>query len=365
MIRAWRNAAALAVLSASIVAAQAPANVLVIVNDSSALSRAAGEYYARRRGVPIRNVCHIRTTDQEQIPRAVYDREIAARVAAFIRTRGLRESILYIATTAGVPLRIAGAESAGTEMAAVDSELTLLYSDMANGPHRLPGSIPNPFFGRRGEPFRRPAFPIYLVTRLAGYDFDDIKALIDRALKASNRGRFVIDLADNGSPGDDWLRAAASAIPKDRVVLDTTKKVLYDEQDVIAYAGWGSNDKNRHRRLLGFRWLPGAIATEFVSSNGRTFRRPPDSWNIGSWSDKATWFAGSPQTLTADYIHEGATGASGHVAEPFLAFTPRPDYVLSAYYSGRNLAESFYLGIPALSWQNIVIGDPLCTLGKP
>lgn len=141
-------------------------------------------------------------------------------------------------------------------MAAVDSELTLLYSDMANGPHRLAGSIPNPFFGRRGEPFRHPAFPIYLVTRLAAYDFDDIRALVDRALKASNRGRFVIDLADNGSPGDEWLRAAANAIPRDRVVLDATKKVLYDEQDVIAYAGWGSNDKNRHRRFVGFRWLP-------------------------------------------------------------------------------------------------------------
>jgi hypothetical protein len=32
---------------------------------------------------------------------------------------------------------------------------------------------------------------------------------------------------------------------------------------------------------------------------------------------------------------------------------------------GRNLAESYYLVIPALSWQNIVLGDPLCSLGKP
>ena len=71
------------------------------------------------------------------------------------------------------------------------------------------------------------------------------------------------------------------------------------------------------------------------------------------------------QTLTADYIHEGATGCSGHVAEPYLFATPRPDLVLPAYFSGRNLAESFYLGIRGLSWQNIVIGDPLCRLGKP
>jgi len=32
---------------------------------------------------------------------------------------------------------------------------------------------------------------------------------------------------------------------------------------------------------------------------------------------------------------------------------------------GRNLAESYYLAIRSLSWQNIVVGDPLCSLGKP
>ena len=70
------------------------------------------------------------------------------------------------------------------------------------------------------------------------------------------------------------------------------------------------------------------------------------------------------RSLTADYIHEGATGASGQVDEPYLAFCPRPEFVLPAYYSGRTLAESFYLGIPGLSWMNVVIGDPLTRL-KP
>jgi uncharacterized protein (TIGR03790 family) len=114
--------------------------------------------------------------------------------------------------------------------------------------------------------------------------------------------------------------------------------------------------------MLGFRWLPGAIATEFVSTNGRTFKRPPDDWNIGNWKDPSRFFAGSPQSLTADFLDEGATGASGHVYEPYLALTPRPDFLLPAYLNGRNLAESFYLAIPALSWQNIVVGDPLCRL---
>jgi hypothetical protein len=50
------------------------------------------------------------------------------------------------------------------------------------------------------------------------------------------------------------------------------------------------------------------------------------------------------------------------VAEPFLVATPRPDLLLPAYFSGKNLAESYYLSIRALSWQNIVVGDPLCKI---
>jgi uncharacterized protein (TIGR03790 family) len=56
---------------------------------------------------------------------------------------------------------------------------------------------------------------------------------------------------------------------------------------------------------------------------------------------------------------------AGHVDEPYLSFTPRPDLLLPAYFSGRNLAESFYLALPALSWQNVIIGDPLCSIGSP
>ena len=69
--------------------------------------------------------------------------------------------------------------------------------------------------------------------------------------------------------------------------------------------------------------------------------------------------------MAADYIHEGVTGVSGHVNEPYLALCPRPQYVLPAYLQGENLAESFYRGIPAVSWQNVVVGDPLCSLGHP
>ncbi len=345
---------------------QNAANVLVVVNQASALSRSIGEYYMLKRHVPLDNICKLNGKTNEDILRADFDKQIAVPLAACLRSKHLVEQVLYIVTTAGVPLRIIGTSGTNADAASVDSELTLLYSDMRGLSHSLPGVVPNPFFGQKDAQFGHPMFPIYLVTRLAGYDFADIKGIIDRALVARNHGKFVIDLkADDSSPGNGWLREAALALPKNRVVLDETKRVIENERDVIGYAAWGSNDPERKQRHLGFQWLPGAIMTEFVSSNGRTFGRPPDSWTLGNWNDAETWFAGAPQTLTADYIHDGVTGASGHVYEPFLALTPRPNILLPAYYSGRNLAESYYLAIPALSWMNIVIGDPLCAIGKP
>lgn len=342
---------------------QSPDQVLLVVNRSSAISRRIAAYYLDKRRLPSANVCPLDVVEDETISRAVYDQSIAAPLAACLRSRRLGEKILYIVTTLGLPLRIDGSGGMDGDQSSVDSELTLLYQDLRGGKHPVRGPFPNPFFGHRDEPFRHPRLPIYLVCRLAAYDFEDVKGIVDRSLVAVNKGKVVIDLNSGGDgPGNDWLRSAAILLPANRVVLDESAKVLYDQRDVIGYASWGSNDPHLTRRLLGFHWLPGAIATEFVSSDGRTFKRPPDTWNITTWKDTANFFAGSPQSLTADFIHDGATGASGHVYEPYLALTPRPDYLLPAYLAGRTLAESYYLAIPALSWRNIVVGDPLCRL---
>ena len=348
--------------------AQTADNVLVVVNDNSVFSRRIAEYYVRKRSIPLANVCHIKAPIDETVKRSEYEQLIEVPIAAYLRSHALTEKILYIVTTLGVPLRSTapGTTDADTGSGSVDSELTLLYGKLKGSRFKLSGMTPNPFFQKRSAVFRHPDFPIYLVTRLAGYDFDDVKGIIDRSLQAVNRGKFVIDLRSAGNePGNNWLRDAAAMLPKDRVELDESDKVLYDRRDVIGYASWGSNDANRKRRHLGFQWLPGAVATEFVSTDGRTFDRPPERWTITTWKDTAHFFANSPQSLTADIIHEGATGCSGHVDEPFLVATPRPDLLLPAYFSGRTLAESYYMAIRALSWQNIVVGDPLCRLAKP
>jgi uncharacterized protein (TIGR03790 family) len=131
---------------------------------------------------------------------------------------------------------------------------------------------------------------------------------------------------------------------------------------VIGYASWGSNDPNHKNRTAGLRWLPGGIATEYVSTDSRTFHEPPAGWRITSWKDRGGFYAGSPQSLTGDLLREGATGASGHVYEPYLPYSPHPDLLFPAYLDGWTLAESYWRSIPWLSWMNVVVGDPLCRL---
>jgi uncharacterized protein (TIGR03790 family) len=347
--------------------AQTGANVLVVVNGSDAGSREVGEYYRERRSIPAKNVCTLTTTTDEEIDWRIYEQQIERPVGDCLRRNGLIESVLYIATTLGVPLKVRGAGTGqNNESASVDSELALLYGKLKGSHFERAGMVQNPLYMRRDEAFLHPRFPIYLVTRLAAYDMAEVKAMIDRSLQAANRGKFVLDLnAADDESGNNWLRTAAILLPEGRIFLDDTKGVVTLQKDVIGYGSWGSNDPNRKIRNLGFQWLPGAIAAEFVSTSARTLKRPPDNWTYTNWNDRLHFWEGSPQGLAADLIHQGATGASGNTYEPFLAYCVRPDYLFPAYFQGRTLAESYYIATPALSWQGVVLGDPLCKLGKP
>jgi uncharacterized protein (TIGR03790 family) len=351
-------------------AAQGPDNILLVINKTSKISIAVGNYYREKRGVPASQVCTLKSDDREEITRDVFEHDLQRPILNCLERGKLQDKILYIVLTKGVPLKVKDSVEGANDHASVDSELTFAYQDLARVPHALRGSIPNPYFNanERGRflRFDHKHFPIYLVTRLDGYDLADIRALIDRSLAPAADGRFVLDESWNdNSPGNVWLREAAAelkraGIPESFIKLEPTNAFLTGETNLMGYASWGSNDHSNHSRFLGNRWVNGGLATEFVSTDARTFERPPEQWTIGQWSDPpGTFFDGSPQSLIADFIHEGVTGVSGNVYEPFLTACARPQILFPAYVQGLNLAESFYLALPVLSWQSVVIGDPL------
>ncbi len=345
--------------------------ILLVANAKSPISRRLADFYAAWHRLDPSQVCRIQTstaetTQTETISREAYVREIETPIARCLDATLPTRRAWYIVLTQGIPLRIQGAgvkDWRETEQASVDSEVAALYLKSRGTPLKLAGPTRNPFFEQKYAAFSHPEFPVYLVTRLAGYSFEDAKRAVERCRGAQNHGVAVLDLnGDDDEMGNDWLRSAAILLPSGRSVLDTTTKVLSGIPNVIAYASWGSNDKARKSRRSGLGWRPGAIAGEYVSTSARTFTRPPSTWTLGSWSDSSGWFAGSPQSMILDYVWEGVSGISGATDEPYLSMLPRPHIFIPAYLGGRNLAESFYVALPVLSWQIMIVGDPLCKL---
>jgi len=351
--------------------AQSGANILLVVNEQSADSGRIGDHYARVRSVPAEQVLRIKVEAADEIERSAFDAQIQAPVARWLQEHAAQDRILYIVLTKGIPLRIRGTSGREGTGASVDSELTLLYRRLTGADAPVAGRLASPYFlgaaaTAQTNAFNHQAFDIYLVTRLDGYTAEDVVGLIDRGAAPVREGRILLDQQRDpkSALGDAWLAGAADKLTGggfgDRVTLDTSATFVTGAKNLLGYYSWGSTDRGLKSRRFGLGFVPGALAGTYVSTDARTFVEPPAGWTIGTWIDRATFYAGSPQSLTGDLIREGVTGVAGHVAEPLLDAAVRPDILFPAYLSGFNLAESFYLAMPYLSWQAVVIGDPLC-----
>lgn len=353
----------------SAVHGQSAENVAVIVNDNSADSQRVAEHYARTRGLPASNVLRIRTSTGDAIERAEYLRTIEQPLALAIRRAGLQDRLLYLVLTKGIPLRVVGTRGTAGTVASVDSELTLLYRRLVGTPLLIDGRLDNPYYladrpiteARR---FSHREHDIYLVTRIDAFTVDQALALIDRAQSPVTEGHVVLDQRGAGGTGDQWMDRAASRLSEQghssRVRLEGTAKAARDEESVLGYYSWGASDPENQVRRLALEFVPGAIAANLASFDARTFRQPPDTWRPTASTDKQTWFEGSSDALIGDLIQQGVTGVAGQVDEAYAFGAVRPDILFPAYLAGFNLVEAFYLATPALSWQTVIIGDPLC-----
>jgi uncharacterized protein (TIGR03790 family) len=351
--------------------AQDGSNVLLVVNTANAASAPIAARYVRTRGVPAEQVVRVTTATGDEIERGQYERQIERPIADWITSHDAQDRILYIVLIKGIPLRIAGTPGRQGTVASVDSELTLLYRRLVGARVLTTGPVGNSYFhGARSlseiKPFNHADHDLYLVSRLDGFTEQDVNGLISRGASPVRTGSFLLDGTGPATAGvtAKWLQATADALVaggfQGRVGLDTTPAAAPLRKNVLGYVSGGSNDPSLNRRRLGIGFAPGALATLLVSTDARTVSEPPDTWQPGSSVEREALFRGSSQSLAADLIRDGVTGASGYVAEPFLAGTVRPDILFPAYVEGANLVEAFYLAMPSLSWQNVVFGDPLC-----
>jgi uncharacterized protein (TIGR03790 family) len=369
--RSLAAAFALVLGAAGLAHAQSAENVAVVINTASADSRRIGEYYVQKRGIPATNIIRIRTAVEEQVEVGVFVQEIERPISDVLTRENLQDRILYLVLTKGVPLLITGTGGRQGTRASVDSELTLLYRRFTGRSVVTAGPAPNPYFLgvsaiREAQPFTHRRYDLFLVARLDGFTVEDVIALVDRAQSPAQEGRIVLDQRGgfSGGTGDAWLAQAARRLQdlgqSARVVLEDTERPARNVDNVIGYYSWGSNDAQNRVRRFGMQFVPGALASLFVSTDGRTFTPPAAAWVPSEDQDPKTWHAGSPQSLAGDLIREGVTGVAANVAEPFLDGSIRPEILFPAYLAGFNLIEAFYLALPTVSWQTVVIGDPLC-----
>ncbi len=345
----------LILLGASTSLAQTNYNdVLLVVNSNSAVSEQVGTYFASARGMPAINIARISVPAGEEVDSAGFN-SLRSQVENYITSNGLTNTINYIVTTKGVPLRVnrGNTFSTSSPSASVESELTLIL-----GPNS--GSIGgnsyafSPYYYQNAH-FSRATYGIYLVTRLDGYTFEDIKGIIDRGGAGRTfpvTSKFVFDQDptwNNSLPGlNNAMSSAQTTLAQKglNAVLDQTTTYLTNQGAVIGYVSWGSNDRNANLYTQyakpGNSWVGGGIAETYVSTSGRSFSSPPVYG----------------QSLVADLIAEGATGVKGYVYEPFSFAMAVVPVLFDRYTSGYNLAESYYIASRALSWMDVVIGDP-------
>jgi uncharacterized protein (TIGR03790 family) len=268
-------------------------------------------------------------------------------------------SIHFVAVIKGVPLKIHSADTYSGDQtgngpiksrneASVDSELTVLaaYS------HQISGVALNPYFRSFRAISGLENQTLLLVCRLDAPSAETVRRMIVDAIVTEKNGlwgRAYVDAGENtvagSATGDEWLAEIVEQFHKVGipVVYEDTPALfpeVYPMTDCALYYGWYAGKVTGPFTRPDFRFVPGAIAVHIHSFSASTLRDP-----------NATW--------VAPLLSKGAAASLGNVYEPYLQLTSRFDTFNDRLLHGFTFAESAYMATPALSWMNVMVGDPL------
>lgn len=348
-----------------------PASVAILYNSASADSKALAEFYATARGIPADHLVGLDLPDSEEITRKDFNTRLRDRLIReydrrdwWVRGRDPQGNLVpksnrirILVCIRGVPSRIpkeaapAPAKPGAAPMdqadeAAVDSELALL------GIEGLPlaGSLRNPYF-KSEQAFAEANLPMTLVGRIDAPTRAICERMIKDALETEATGLWgmtVLDLAKKyeGAPeGDIALENIARAhrdlgLP---VLVDRFPETFpshFPLRDTAVYFGWYDWNLNGPFINPAFRFKKGAIAVHLHSFSAAQLRDPAKNWS-------------------APLLARGAAVTLGNVYEPYLQMTHHFDIFQRRLLAGHCVVEAAYMAIPVLSWQNLVLGDPL------
>lgn len=352
------------------------ARVVIVANADQADSLAIANYYAKQRGIPPANIIALPMPTAETISWREFVLSVWQPLQDELIRRGWIDGIpmqlvdgtgrrkvafsghrlSYLVLCRGVPLRInhdpalvtaASSEiiprPLDTNQAAVDSELSLL----AYGPYNINGYVKNPLY-QQAAPSDLVEGMVIKVSRLDGPSEESVRGMIDGALQAERDGligRAYVDVKGPHAEGNQWMEAIVRQLtdmdfaPEVNLQGGTFPATARFDAPAI-YFGWYAANANGPFGLPGFRFAPGAIAVHIHSFSAHTLR-----------SDRSGW--------CGPLIARGAAATTGAVFEPYLGFMHHLDELLEALARGDRLGDAAYFSLPVLSWQNVLIGDPL------
>lgn len=339
-----------------------PREVAVVYNADSPLSCKAMQYYCKLRGIAPHQCIALRDVAAGDISRGDFDIKIRMALLLAGREQGLcwpsgpangRYTMRAMVLMPDLPLRIR--EEVGLEgkhkgpmpgdAASVDSELMLLGAE-----------YPRNGFGRnvfyKSNNSLEAAKPrVMAVCRMDAPTETAVFRMMNDALKVERTGLHGWVVVDEGGPypeGDKWLRGVVDLAHKQYQPLfhDTSRKTLAEAfplmRDTAVYFGWYANPPNgpfRQGAPADFQFAPGAIACHLHSFSA-TNVKTANSW-VGA------------------LLQRGAAVSAGNVAEPMLGTCLNYDLFYERLLAGYTVAEAALMATPVVSWQGIVLGDPL------
>lgn len=338
-------------------AALEPANALIVYNDKAGGSLEIAEYYAGVRGVPKEQILKISTSDQEEITRAEFNKDILAPVKEYVLAH---DNILCIVPTRGVPLKVKDQDGVtkgqleGHDEASVDSELMLVRA----GEYDIDKALDSGYF-KKETPLTL-ADKIVVVCRLDGPTVEIVKGMIEKAVIAealTADGSSFLDTrnltsADAYQARDDAMEGVGTTwsnlgIPFTRDEFSDVAD-LSTIKDLLHYQGWEASG-HAPKDPVVFRTGAIAVHTHTGTSgiaNAATVR-----------GDKFGW--------AGPLLSWNATCTFGAVYVPYLEGFPYEDVFWDRIAKGWQFGEAGMAANKMVSWQSVFLGDPLyCPHGK-
>lgn len=351
-----------------------PEQVVVAYNANLKESRELAEFYALCRRIPAANLVGLDVTEKATIDRKTYETTIRKPLVDRFNTNQwwkigkdangvtspLATKIRCLVLIKGMPLRISrrpitADEEAETKQfkklneASVDSELSL----MGVSDYPASGFVPNPCFNKEISAATNPANFMLMVGRLDASTFAHCNRIILESIEVEKEGLWgttYLDLYKRGGNyqlGDDWIETIAkasinSATPTIVDRMPNTFVTNYPMNNAAVYFGWYTQHRNGPFLNDTMRFKKGAIAVHLHSFSAAQLLNPAKNWSVG-------------------LLDRGAAATLGNVWEPFLGLSHQFHIFYDRLLKGYSLVEAGYMSINVLSWQNVVIGDPLYT----